>query len=99
MKDICTNDAAGVNVRYTLSSYSIIVAAVLLLTLFLPFPRAFAATAQSQAPNQPNRSLGWSCGTPSSGHCYGVERWGGATGADTRISLNSSLNGGGTGND
>lgn len=43
--------------------------------------------------------LSWSCGDPNTGHCYGEQFWGGANGADTRISLNVHLNGGGSSND
>lgn len=84
--------AASGDTKRTLSLYSIVAAITLLFTLLYSSPQAFAATTHSQVPL-------WSCGTPSSGHCYGSTYWGGANGADTRISLNTSLNGGGTTND
>lgn len=83
----------------TAIAYSIIAAVVLLFTLLFSSPQVFAATTQSQIHTNANLPLAWSCGNPNSGHCYGVQLWGGANGADTRISLNSYLNGGATSND
>lgn len=82
-----------------LTSYSIFVAAVLLFTLLFAPSRAFAATMQNQIPLKAAVPMSWSCGTPNSNHCYGANFWNGANGADTRITLNTSLSGGGTQND
>lgn len=82
-----------------LSLYSIIAAIIFLLALLSSSPQAFAATTQSQFHNKASLPLSWNCGDPNNGHCYGIHFWGGANGADTRISLNTSLNGGSTYND
>lgn len=84
---------------HTLTSYSIIAAAIFLLTLLFSSPQVFAATAQNQTHQKALLPLSWSCGNPNSGHCYGTQFWGGANGADTRISSNPALSGGGTSND
>ena len=83
----------------TLSRYSIIGFAVFLFTLLSSPTATFAATTQNQSHNKATLPLSWNCGDPYSGHCYGIQFWGGANGADTRISLNVHLNGGTTSND
>jgi hypothetical protein len=67
----------------------------LCIMLFTP-AQVFAATSVN---SQHSHAAAWSCGNPNTGHCYGTTFWGGANGADTRITLNPSLNGGGTNND
>ena len=83
----------------TLADYSVMVAIVFLLTLLFTPLQVFAATMQKQGHEKMILPLNWSCGDPNTGHCYGAQYWGGANGADTRISLNNSLNGGGSSND
>ncbi len=84
---------------HTLYGYGIIAAATLLSLLLCSSPQVFAATTQSQGSQKVAHPFGWSCGDPNNGHCYGTQYWGGANGADTQISLNTSLNGGGGPND
>ncbi len=73
---------------------SIIVAALLFFAVLFPSSHALAATTQNRFHNQAALPNSWSCGTPDSGHCYGRQFWGGANGADTRISLDTRLRGG-----
>lgn len=82
----------GVSRAYARYS-SIIVAAVLLLAALSTSSHALAATTQTRFHNQAALPNSWSCGNPSSGHCYGQQFWGGANGADTRISLDARLRG------
>ena len=72
---------------------SIIVAAVLFFAVLFPSSHALAATTQTRFHNQATLPNSWSCGNPTSGHCYGAQFWGGANGADTRISIDSRLKG------
>ena len=74
---------------------SAIVTLVLLWTiLFSPF-HVFAASTQAQ--HQKQATLSYNCTTnpaQTSGHCYAIQSWGGANGADTRILVDASLYGG-----
>jgi hypothetical protein len=72
---------------------------VLLGALLVASPQVFAAAAPKLRPEKATHPLNWSCGGLSSGHCYGVQAWGGANGADTRISLDTNLSGGASSND
>jgi hypothetical protein len=94
MKRIRICSAINTDNGHILPNYSIIATATLLFTLLFSSPRVFATTTQAQHQNRP--ALSYNCvSNPStgSGHCYGSEEWGGADGADSRITLDSSLSG------
>lgn len=66
----------------------LLVVLFILALVFVPFGTVSHVHAATQ--------ISYSCGDLSSGHCYGVKFWGGANGADTRITLHPT-NGGNDG--